>query len=496
MQVGREGIEPLVSHPTIEDSGFTDHRGEHNPEGIKPYEIRVFSAISPEALLSVYYPIYYQPCQSCHTDNKKPRSVRGQAGRYTTSGLKRKVMHMADSTKKTRRKKVSKPPKPYPEFPLTPHNGGSWMKKINGTIFYFGKWGKVVKGKMERLPGDGWREALDEYKASVDIIRRTGRKPVTSAGDGLSLKDLCNKFLTAKLRKKSAGELSHRTFLELNKTTDGLIEAFGKDRLVSDIGPEDFEGLRAEIAAKWGPVRLSNEITRIKSVFLYAFKNDLIEKPVRYGSEFEKPGKEVLRRHKNANGKKMIEAEIIRKLIKAAEPPLKAMILLGINCGFGNTDCGNLQQSMIQGEWIDFPRPKTGIERRNPLWPETIEAMKAAIAMRPAPINEADGDCVFLTPFGRWVRPSADSITDNVTARFRGLAQALGVHRKGVAFYSLRHTFQTIADQARDPIATKFLMGHTDASMSGTYREFVSDENLVRVSNHVRQWLFREGGAK
>ena len=31
MQVGREGIEPLVSHPTIEDSGFTDHRGEHNP---------------------------------------------------------------------------------------------------------------------------------------------------------------------------------------------------------------------------------------------------------------------------------------------------------------------------------------------------------------------------------------------------------------------------------------------------------------------------------
>ena len=57
------------------------------------------------------------------------------------------------------------------------------------------------------------------------------------------------------------------------------------------------------------------------------------------------------------------------------------MILLGINCGFGNHDCGTLPKSAIDLEagWVNYPRPKTAIERRCPLWPETIEAIREAI---------------------------------------------------------------------------------------------------------------------
>ena len=38
-----------------------------------------------------------------------------------------------------------------------------------------------------------------------------------------------------------------------------------------------------------------------------------------------------------------------------------AMFLLGINCGFGNADCGTLPLSALDldGCWINFPRPKT-----------------------------------------------------------------------------------------------------------------------------------------
>jgi hypothetical protein len=44
---------------------------------------------------------------------------------------------------------------------------------------------------------------------------------------------------------------------------------------------------------------------------------------------------------------------------------------------------------------IDFPRPKTGIPRRCPLWPETAAAIRELLAKRPAPrgtlVELADG---------------------------------------------------------------------------------------------------------
>jgi hypothetical protein len=34
------------------------------------------------------------------------------------------------------------------------------MKKIRGKIHYFGRWGRVVDGKVVRVEGDSWKEAL------------------------------------------------------------------------------------------------------------------------------------------------------------------------------------------------------------------------------------------------------------------------------------------------------------------------------------------------
>ncbi len=42
-----------------------------------------------------------------------------------------------DSTRKPRsRKAADRPKKPYPDFPLSPHPGGKWQKKIRGQIHY------------------------------------------------------------------------------------------------------------------------------------------------------------------------------------------------------------------------------------------------------------------------------------------------------------------------------------------------------------------------
>ena len=59
---------------------------------------------------------------------------------------------------------------PYAKFPLTPHACGAWHKRILGKINYFGRWGRVVNGTMTRVEGDGWKEALELYKAQADDL--------------------------------------------------------------------------------------------------------------------------------------------------------------------------------------------------------------------------------------------------------------------------------------------------------------------------------------
>src|SRR5687768_12285634 len=120
---------------------------------------------------------------------------------------------MSESIESRRaRKAPDRPKKPYPDFPLTPHASGAWQKKIRGKTCYFGKWARRVNGKLERVPGDGWKEALELYKVQADDLH-AGRTPRVT-GDGLIVADLCNRFLTAKLRKVEAGELTSRMFGE------------------------------------------------------------------------------------------------------------------------------------------------------------------------------------------------------------------------------------------------------------------------------------------
>jgi len=393
--------------------------------------------------------------------------------------------------KRRPRKDAVRPKKPYPDFPLSPHPSGAWQKKIRGKIHYFGRWAKRVNGKLVRTEGDGWKEALEEYKAVADDLH-AGRTPRVES-DGLTVADLCNRFLTAKLRKRDSGELGLRMFVEYRETTDLIVAAFGKTRRVDDLAADDFEALRAEMAKRWGPVRLGNTITRVKSVFKYALDNGLVERLPRFGGEFRKPDKAVLRRHRAVNGTKMLEADELRRLIDAASVPLRAMVLLGINCGFGNHDVATLPLSALSIDtgWVDFPRPKTGIARRCPLWPETVAALRAVLTERPAAKDNADTDLVLLQASGRrWVRNTEQSRTDNVSVHFAELLKKCGLYREGIGFYTLRHVFRTVADAARDPVAIDLIMGHTDPSMGGHYRERIEDSRLWAVADHVREWLF------
>lgn len=64
------------------------------------------------------------------------------------------------------------------------------------------------------------------------------------------------------------------------------------------------------------------------------------------------------------------------------------------------------------------------------------------------------------------------------------------MHRDGVAFYGLRHSFRTAADECGDQPACDFAMGHSDSSMADSYRHSISEKRLQNVVEHVRAWLF------
>lgn len=378
----------------------------------------------------------------------------------------------------TRGNRPHKPKKPRPDFPLFPHATGRWAKKVRGKLHYFGKVADDPRGEA----------ALNKWLDEKDALL-AGRTPRASK-DTLTMGDAVSRFIEVKESQRDSGDIRQTTFDDYYAVGERLLLAFGKSRLVDDLASDDFEGLRKQLAKKLGPHALSREIQAVRTLFKYLYDAGVIDRPVRFGPAFKRPAKRIMRAHRQASGPKMLEAKEIRTLYYSAEQPLRAMILLAVNCGFGNHDCGTLQRSALdlQRGWVSHPRPKTAIERRCPLWADTVAAIEEAISSRPKPKDPADGKLVFLTKYGQ---PWAKDTTDNpVTKEFRKLLNSTGIYRRGIGFYALRHVFQTIADEARDPVATQYIMGHSDGSMSGVYRERISDERLIAVTNHVHSWLF------
>lgn len=293
-----------------------------------------------------------------------------------------------------------------------------------------------------------------------------------------------------------SGELSPRTWEGYKIAADIIVAEFGKARLVADLAPDDFAALRKKMAARWGPTRLGNAVQCVRSVLKYAYDAELIDRPVRFGAGFTKPTKRTMRLHRAAGGLKLFGREEIHGMLEAAGAHLRAMILLGVNCGFGNADCGTLPIDAVDLDagWIDFPRPKTGIARRCPLWPETVRALRESLAARKGPADPADAGLVFITSKGcGWHKGTHDNPLSREISTL--LRRAGIVARRGLNFYGLRHTFRTAADEAKDQPAADAIMGHEVASISAVYRERISDERLRAVADHVRGWLFgKEAG--
>ncbi|MCZ6654329.1 MAG: tyrosine-type recombinase/integrase [Planctomycetota bacterium] len=341
-----------------------------------------------------------------------------------------------------------------------------------------------------------------------DLHAGRAPQPEKLTGTGFTVKNACNAFLSWQAAKLEAGEIGGRWFEDCRCILKEFAQGVGKHRTVLDLCPADFQRYRSRLTKRLGVYALRRHITAIKSVFKYAYDMGLVEQPMRFGRGFDPPSAAQQRKAKQkaelTNGKKLFTRdEMIRILDSCTDGVLRAAILLGINGGFGNTDCATLptQAVDLNGGIISYARPKTGVQRVLPVWRETVSALEAVLAHRPEPKHEEAERLVFLTSTGRpLVRQNLKAIEDGSSkvsnidklgADFNTLLNSLTIKRRGIGFYTLRHTFRTWADETHDQHAIHRIMGHAIPGMSGIYVEDISLQRLRQVVDHVHDVLWR-----
>lgn len=369
-------------------------------------------------------------------------------------------MAKSDSKRKTRSDK----------FPLTLHKTRQYCKKIKGKLYYFGTDKKA---------------ALNRYLEQAAYLHAGKLPRPKSTGNTLSIKTLCNLYLDHQESRSAIGEIRLRHLYDQTSLLRGFVRFVGPNRAVSDICTVDLQNYRKKlIKAGKSPNTINNRITAAKAMYNWAIDNEIID----HSPRLRAVKKITLKRGE----KPTFTTHQIRALLEIANIQMRAMIWLGLNCGFGCTDCAELEWKVLDLEngRVCYPRGKTGIERNLPLWPETIQALKEL---------QEKGELVFYTRGGNpWVRTmrrkekdGTEKYTkdDAISKAFSKLMKKAGIRApKGVGFYTLRRTAATLAANSGDPFAVQKLLGHADIKMASTYVQNIS-EQTDRVINNTRKTI-------
>jgi integrase len=399
------------------------------------------------------------------------------------------------------RPRKAKPPWPFPDLvTMTAHPSGQWCKKIKGRLYYFGPLDEAEAALMKYQQQ---RQALEGGNIPHGVQKRSGRADV---------KMICQTFILRTAAKVKAGETTARTLNRYKKITEAVIDQLGANTLARDLGPSHFARFREFMGAEYAPATVQQMVTIVRKVFSHAWDVELISDQVRFGADFNPPtGASIRKSQQRSAGRDTFTADEIRnlmlanetKIMKSHRPQLRAMILLGINCGYGLTDCAMLRNDQIKvggaiAPHLNMPRVKTQVKRWCPLWPETIQAMEEV-----GDIYANNKDSFFTAEDGRsWMTltESKDGSGqtrykhhDRISRRFRFLktqlikAKLLPIDTPG--FYKLRHTFRTVADECSDENAIARIMGWSLVGMKETYVHQVNMDRLTTVTEHVRAWL-------
>jgi integrase len=357
------------------------------------------------------------------------------------------------------------------KFPLTLHTTGQYCKKIKGKMYYFGSDKKVALQKY-----------LDQATYLHGCQNIPQQKPTR---DNMTLKQLCDMYLNYQYSKLQANDLTARHHNDQIDSLNKLMAFLCQGRKVKSISTLDLQNYKRKLQKSYVSVcRLNLHISIMKAMFHWTRKNDVLENI---------PNIDAISRGKIIHQERgTFNSEQINKLLSCADVKMRAMIWLGLNCGFGCTDCAELTWTDLDlvNARVTLPRKKTGISRDLPLWPETIESLEKITKT---------GTLVFYTSRGNpyiqtFLKPDGNgkgkyTILNTITTKFSRLIKKSGLDvPKGTGFYTLRRTAATIAARSGDPFAVQRLLGHADLQMATRYVQDVS-EQTDRVIEKSRMYV-------
>jgi integrase len=354
------------------------------------------------------------------------------------------------------------------KFPLTLHSTGQYCKKIKGKMYYFGS-DKTV--------------ALQRYLDQATYLHgcQNNLQQQKQTGDNMTLKQLCDMYLNYQYSKLQANDLTPRHHNDQIDSLNKLMAFLGQNRRIKSISTLDLQNYKRKLQRHYGSVcRLNLHISIMKAMFHWARKNDVLNKNI--------PNIDAISRGKIIHKEKdTFSSEQINRLLSCADVKMRAMIWLGLNCGFGCTDCAELKWADLDivNARVTLPRKKTGISRDLPLWPETIESLGKL---------PRTGKLVFYTSRGNpYIQTLLKTdgngngkytILNIITPLFTRLIKRAGLNvPKGTGFYTLRRTAATIAARSGDPFAVQRLLGHADLQMATRYVQDVTAQTDRVIEN-------------
>lgn len=333
----------------------------------------------------------------------------------------------------------------------------------------------------------------------------------TAQGQDLTVKEVANLFINAKAAGAQSGDLSWITWRNYQNELKWFVKQVG-DQIASAMQPTDFAILNQTLQSSFKFKEHERRIATLRMAMRWAYENGFLAAMPRFGTQFRSPGKRKYRKERALKPYKLFSAQEVRTLVDAAEGQMRAMILLGINCAYLQSDLAELpvvfpensNQCLDLGNdpHIRFDRPKTQERRKCTLWPESVEALKGVIGKRQTGL-------VFTTRQGQPLihvhrkidehgRVLGATHCDAVAPAFRKLCKRVGLAVTGRGFSALRSTFETRAWHVRrvtaaDVAAIHWIMGHTlggpeVSKMADVYVQDIDNASLKCVTDSVRDW--------
>lgn len=362
------------------------------------------------------------------------------------------------------------------------------------------RWSKDLGGRRYRFGSRGcdYAEALEDFHARFGGRPADARSLKAEMERSGTLTWLVNLWANRQLERAKRNEISPATWRDYQRVATEIAEAVGQTPL-RQVDGRVLRRLNAHYESTVGPQRRRKLIHLLLRILHWGRVERMLEIPPT--GDWRGPSKAEVRRWRaGLDSNQNITAAAIWDIVTLAPTWVEAAVLLGINCGYSNSDIGFLKFHHLKqaGEvrFIDFPRPKTSIERISPLWPETIEAIEAMLAERVKP-GKGFEDLVFLstagTPVdGNHLQGDRPIQTTTLSQHWRKWARRSDRGEIG-GFRRLRSTFATVAHDAGDPVAVDYLMGHATREMRNVYVGGASWDRLIHVTDRVREWYLSRG---